>query len=44
MEAIEDLDMILDTGDERPRIHTTVLDLRDSEVMPLRRGAGPWPV
>jgi tRNA threonylcarbamoyl adenosine modification protein (Sua5/YciO/YrdC/YwlC family) len=44
LEAIEDLDLILDTGDERPRIHTTVLDLRDSEVMPLRLGAGPWPV
>jgi tRNA threonylcarbamoyl adenosine modification protein (Sua5/YciO/YrdC/YwlC family) len=43
MEAIEDLDIILDTGDERPRIHTTVLDLRNSEVAPLRLGAGPWP-
>jgi tRNA A37 threonylcarbamoyladenosine synthetase subunit TsaC/SUA5/YrdC len=44
MEAIEGLDLILDTGDDRPRIHTTVLDLRDSEVIPLRMGAGKWPI
>jgi tRNA threonylcarbamoyl adenosine modification protein (Sua5/YciO/YrdC/YwlC family) len=44
LEALEGLDLILDTGDERPRIHTTVLDLRDSEVIPLRLGAGEWPV
>ncbi|GHV84782.1 threonylcarbamoyl-AMP synthase [Spirochaetia bacterium] len=44
LEAIEGLDLILDTGDERPLIHTTVLDLRGDEVIPLRLGAGVWPV
>ncbi|MDR1931038.1 MAG: L-threonylcarbamoyladenylate synthase [Treponema sp.] len=44
LEAIEGVDLILDTGDERPRIFTTVLDLRSSEVTPLRMGAGAWPV
>jgi tRNA threonylcarbamoyl adenosine modification protein (Sua5/YciO/YrdC/YwlC family) len=44
LEAIEGLDMILDGGDDRPRIHTTVLDLRGDEAIPLRLGAGAWPV
>jgi tRNA A37 threonylcarbamoyladenosine synthetase subunit TsaC/SUA5/YrdC len=38
------LDLILDTGDERPRIYSTILDMTGDEVRLLRRGAGLWPV
>ncbi|MDR2028547.1 MAG: Sua5/YciO/YrdC/YwlC family protein [Treponema sp.] len=44
LEAIEDLDCILDTGDERPRIFSTILDLTGDEIRLIRPGAGPWPV
>jgi tRNA threonylcarbamoyl adenosine modification protein (Sua5/YciO/YrdC/YwlC family) len=44
LEAITDLDLILDTGEERPRIFSTILDLSGGEVRLLRQGAGPWPV
>ena len=43
LEAIEDLDLILDPGEERPRIFSTILDLGGAEVLLLRSGAGPWP-
>ncbi|MDR2553157.1 MAG: Sua5/YciO/YrdC/YwlC family protein [Treponema sp.] len=43
LEAIEGLDLILDTGDERPRIFSTILDLTGDEIVSLRLGAGPWP-
>jgi tRNA A37 threonylcarbamoyladenosine synthetase subunit TsaC/SUA5/YrdC len=44
LEDIEGLDLILDTGDERPRIYSTILDMTGDEVRLLRRGAGSWPV
>jgi tRNA threonylcarbamoyl adenosine modification protein (Sua5/YciO/YrdC/YwlC family) len=44
LEDIGELDLILDTGDERPRIYSTILDMTGDEVCLLRRGAGPWPV
>jgi tRNA threonylcarbamoyl adenosine modification protein (Sua5/YciO/YrdC/YwlC family) len=44
LEDIEGLDLILDTGDERPRIYSTILDMTGDEVRLLRRGAGLWPV
>jgi tRNA A37 threonylcarbamoyladenosine synthetase subunit TsaC/SUA5/YrdC len=44
LEAIDALDCILDTGDERPRIFSTILDLTGDEVRLIRPGAGPWPV
>jgi len=43
LEAIAGLDMILDTGEERPRIFSTILDVSSGEVVPLRIGAGEWP-
>ncbi|MDR1505625.1 MAG: L-threonylcarbamoyladenylate synthase [Treponema sp.] len=43
LEALEGLDLILDSGDERPRIFSTILDLSGDEVTPLRIGEGPWP-
>ena len=44
LEDLPDLDLILDTGEERPRIFSTILDVSGNEVMPLRLGAGTWPV
>jgi hypothetical protein len=44
LEGIANLDLILDTGDERPRIFSTILDLTGDEVRLLRQGAGPWPL
>jgi tRNA A37 threonylcarbamoyladenosine synthetase subunit TsaC/SUA5/YrdC len=44
LEDIDGLDLILDTGDERPRIYSTILDMTGDEVRLLRRGAGSWPV
>jgi tRNA threonylcarbamoyl adenosine modification protein (Sua5/YciO/YrdC/YwlC family) len=43
LEAIEDIDLILDSGEEQQRIFSTILDLTGDEALPLRRGAGPWP-
>jgi tRNA threonylcarbamoyl adenosine modification protein (Sua5/YciO/YrdC/YwlC family) len=43
LEAINGLDLILDTGDERPRIFSTILDVTGDEVRPLRLGEGAWP-
>ena len=43
LEAIPGLDLILDTGEERPRIFSTILDVSGDEVMPVRLGAGNWP-
>ncbi|MCL1814272.1 MAG: L-threonylcarbamoyladenylate synthase [Treponema sp.] len=44
LEAIAGLDLILDTGEERPRIFSTILDISGGEIMSLRKGAGAWPV
>jgi tRNA threonylcarbamoyl adenosine modification protein (Sua5/YciO/YrdC/YwlC family) len=44
LEAIDGLNLILDTGEERPRIFSTILDLTSDEVHPLRLGAGAWPI
>jgi tRNA threonylcarbamoyl adenosine modification protein (Sua5/YciO/YrdC/YwlC family) len=43
LEDIEGLDLILDTGEERQRIFSTILDLTGPEVQLIRAGAGPWP-
>jgi len=44
LEDIEGLDLILDSGEERERIFSTILDLCTDEIVLLRKGAGPWPV
>ena len=44
LEAIDELDLILDSGEERERIFSTILDLTEEEVNVLRHGAGAWPV
>ncbi len=43
LEDIPGIDLILDTGESRPRLLSTVLDLRPSDPECLRAGCGPWP-
>jgi tRNA threonylcarbamoyl adenosine modification protein (Sua5/YciO/YrdC/YwlC family) len=43
LEGIENLDLILDGGEDLTRIFSTILDLTGDEIRVLRRGAGPWP-
>jgi len=44
LEDIRGLDIILDPGEDRNRIFSTVLDISSGEVQMLRQGAGLWPV
>ena len=44
LEDIPGLDIILDPGEDRERIFSTVLDMREGDVVLLREGAGLWPV
>ena len=44
LEDIDGLDLILDSGEERERIFSTILDLCSDEVKVLRKGAGHWPI
>jgi tRNA A37 threonylcarbamoyladenosine synthetase subunit TsaC/SUA5/YrdC len=43
LEAIEGIDCILDGGEDRERVFSTILDLSGDEVKLLRQGTGPWP-
>jgi tRNA threonylcarbamoyl adenosine modification protein (Sua5/YciO/YrdC/YwlC family) len=43
LEAVAGLDLILDPGEERNRVFSTVLDLSESEIRLVRQGAGEWP-
>jgi len=44
LENIRGLDLVLDPGEDRNRIFSTVLDISSGEVQLLRQGAGQWPV
>jgi tRNA threonylcarbamoyl adenosine modification protein (Sua5/YciO/YrdC/YwlC family) len=44
LEDLSGLDLILDPGEERPRIFSTVLDIKENEVKLVRQGLGAWPV
>jgi len=44
LEDIRGLDLIMDPGEDRNRIFSTVLDISSGEIQVLRQGAGPWPV
>jgi tRNA threonylcarbamoyl adenosine modification protein (Sua5/YciO/YrdC/YwlC family) len=44
LENINGIDLILDSGEERERIFSTILDLSDDEVCVIRQGAGVWPI
>jgi tRNA threonylcarbamoyl adenosine modification protein (Sua5/YciO/YrdC/YwlC family) len=43
IEDIRGVDIILDSGEDRERIFSTILDISGDEINLLRRGAGPWP-
>jgi len=44
LEDIPGLGLVLDPGEDRKRIFSTVLDLSAGEIQVLRQGAGYWPV
>jgi tRNA threonylcarbamoyl adenosine modification protein (Sua5/YciO/YrdC/YwlC family) len=44
LEEIPGLDLILDSGEDRSRIFSTILDMSQDEVTMVRQGAGEWPV
>jgi tRNA threonylcarbamoyl adenosine modification protein (Sua5/YciO/YrdC/YwlC family) len=44
LEDIPGLRLVLDPGEDRKRIFSTVLDLSSGEIQVLRQGAGHWPV
>ena len=44
LESIDGLDLILDPGEDRRRIFSTVLDMREGDVELIRQGSGAWPV
>jgi hypothetical protein len=44
LEDIPGLDLILDPGEDRDRVFSTVLDMREGDVIRLREGVGHWPV
>jgi tRNA threonylcarbamoyl adenosine modification protein (Sua5/YciO/YrdC/YwlC family) len=44
LDDIDGLDLILDGGEERERIFSTILDLCEDEVRVIRLGAGHWPI
>jgi len=43
LEAIDGVDLILDSGEERERIFSTILDMCGDDIKLLRQGAGKWP-
>ena len=44
LDGIDGVDLILDSGEERERIFSTILDMCGDEIKLLRKGAGLWPV
>ena len=43
LDDIQGIDVILDPGEDRNRIFSTVLDLSSGEIQLVRQGAGHWP-
>jgi tRNA threonylcarbamoyl adenosine modification protein (Sua5/YciO/YrdC/YwlC family) len=44
LEDIDGVDLVIDDGEERERVFSTILDISGEDVKTLRTGAGPWPV
>ena len=44
LDGINGVDLVLDDGEERERVFSTILDLSGEDVRLLRQGAGSWPV
>jgi tRNA threonylcarbamoyl adenosine modification protein (Sua5/YciO/YrdC/YwlC family) len=43
LDGIDGVDMVLDGGEERERIFSTILDITGDDIKLLRNGAGAWP-
>jgi len=44
LDEIQGLDLVLDPGEDRNRIFSTVLDLSSGDIQMLRQGIGNWPI
>jgi len=44
LDGIDGVDLVLDDGEERERIFSTILDISNEDIKLLRQGAGPWPI
>jgi hypothetical protein len=44
LDGIDGVDLVLDDGEERERIFSTILDISGEDIKLLRQGAGLWPV
>jgi len=44
LDGIDGVDLVLDDGEERERIFSTILDISGEDINLLRQGAGPWPI
>jgi tRNA threonylcarbamoyl adenosine modification protein (Sua5/YciO/YrdC/YwlC family) len=44
LDDIEGVDLILDDGEERERIFSTILDVSGENIRLIRQGIGEWPV
>ena len=43
LDGIDGVDLVLDGGEERERIFSTILDVSGEDIRLIRQGAGPWP-
>jgi len=43
LDSIEGVNLILDGGEERERIFSTILDISGEDIKLIRQGAGAWP-
>jgi len=43
LEGVEGVDLVLDDGEERDLVFSTILDLTGEEIRLVRQGAGAWP-
>jgi tRNA threonylcarbamoyl adenosine modification protein (Sua5/YciO/YrdC/YwlC family) len=44
LDGINGVDLVLDDGEERERIFSTILDLSGEDIKLLRQGIGAWPI
>ena len=43
LEDIDGVDMVIDDGEERERVFSTILNISGEDINLIRKGAGPWP-
>jgi tRNA threonylcarbamoyl adenosine modification protein (Sua5/YciO/YrdC/YwlC family) len=44
LDGIDGVDLVLDDGEERERIFSTILDISGEDIKLIRQGVGEWPV